>query len=111
MVDLQETPAVPPFDPQGDVRAGWAIGGIVLLLLGWGLAVVVNVLLHLEAPASGTMIGPYRVFHDLGAFAWLSVGIGLFTGAIGAGLLWLSREAPRGPIVLPGPSYSDDPVG
>jgi hypothetical protein len=109
MVDLQETPAVPPFDPGGDERAGWAAAGAILLVLGWGLAVIVNVLVHLEAPATGSTLGPVRVFPTLGPFAWITVGIGVFTGAVGAGLVWLSRSAPKGPIVLPGYPYSREP--
>ena len=111
MSDLQETPAVPPFDSQGDGRAGWYAAGAVLILLGWGLGVVVNTLLHLAAPASGLGLGPLRVFHTLGAFAWLTIGIGLFTGLVGIGLIWLARSAPGGPVVLPGYPYSDEPSG
>ena len=109
MVDLQETPAVPPFDPKGDERAGWSVGGGLLVFLGWGLAVVVNVTLHLTASSTGVSVGPVHLTHTLGFFAWLTVGLGLFTGAIGMGLLWLARQAPKGPVALPGYPYSDDP--
>lgn len=109
MVDVSESPAVPPFDGQGDERAGWAIAGGLLVLLGWGLAVALNLYLHLTAPAAGVALGPIRIGSTLGAFAWLTLALGLFTGAVGAGLLVLSRSAPKGPLVLPGYPYPDEP--
>ncbi len=105
MVDLEETPAVPPFDAGGDERVGWWITGGLLLVIGWGFGVVGNLAVHLAAPASGLALGPVRVFPHLGPFAWITLGLGLFTGAVGVGLLWLARQSPRGPVVLPGYPY------
>ncbi len=105
MKDLSETPAVPAFDAGGDERVGWWITGGLLLLLGWGLGVVANIAAHLLAPSGGLAIGPLRVFPSFGAFAWITFGIGVFAGAVGVGLLWLARQSPRGPVVLPGYPY------
>ncbi len=105
MTDLQETPAVPPEDYGGDERAGLAAAGATLVGLGWLLGVVVNLLLHLEAPASGTSIGPVVVHNALGPFAWTTLLIGALTGAVGLAIVILSRAAPRGPLVLPGRAY------
>ncbi|MFY9716497.1 MAG: hypothetical protein WAK40_00975 [Thermoplasmata archaeon] len=105
MVDAQETPAVPPFDPQGDERAGYFIAGGLLVAAGWGVALFLNLALHVNAPAAGRMFFGLRV-----GSAWGPEGIalalfGAFTGAMGVVLLALGRAAPRGPLVLPGADY------
>ena len=105
MVDLRESLPVPPFDPKGDVRLGYFLGGATLIALGWGIAVVGNVLLHRFAPAGG-----FHVLHayfgpTLGPYAWAVLGLGLLTGAFGVVLLALGRAAPKGPFVLPGYEY------
>lgn len=109
MVDLHETPAVPPFDPEGDLRLGYYAAGATLIALGWGVAVVVNVLLHRLAPAGG-----FRLLHayfgpTLGPYAWAVAGLGLFSGALGVVLLALGRASPKGPFVLPGYDYGPLP--
>ncbi len=101
-MDVHETPAVPPFDPKGDVRLGYQIAGGVLIALGWGLAVVVNVLAHVSAPAGGHRILSFYFGPSLGPYAWASLGLGLFTGIFGVVLLLIARDAPAGPFVLPG---------
>ncbi len=96
---------MPPFDPGGDERVGWNVTGVLLIALGWGLAVVLNVVLHLAAPTGGLAVGPVRIFSTLGPLAWITLGLGVFTGAVGVGLLLVAREAPRKPVVLPGYPY------
>jgi hypothetical protein len=103
--DLQERPAVPPSDEGGDDRAGMTAAGAILIVLGFGLAVGLNVLLHLLAPAAGTHLGPYTVHHDLGVYAWTTLLLGLFTGTLGVAIAYVARASPRGPLVLPGYSY------
>lgn len=105
MVDLQEDPAVPPFDPKGDVRFGYYLAGGILVTLGWGLGVFANLVLHLTAPAGGYRLLHVEIGGSLGPYAWAVLGLGLFTGAFGGVLLALGRSAPRGPIVLPGYDY------
>ena len=105
VTDLSETPAVPPTDPGGDERVGFFAAGGLLVLLGWGFGVIVNVALHLLAPASGSRFGPLVVFPHLGPYAWAVALFGAFTGAIGVGLIWVARSSPRGPLVLPGFAY------
>ncbi|HTW56280.1 MAG TPA: hypothetical protein VMG36_07590 [Thermoplasmata archaeon] len=105
MVDLQETPAVPPFDPKGDVRAGYFIAGGLLIALGWGAGVALNLLLHHTAPAGGYRWDGITISRSWGAYAWATLLFGLGTGFFGTVLLALGRGAPKGRIVLPGVDY------
>ena len=105
MTDLNEMPAVPPFDAGGDERAGMIAAGGVLIALGWGLGVLANLYLHWAAPAAGTSIGGVTIPHTLGALAWATLVIGLGTGALGFAMAALARAEPKGPLVLPGHTY------
>jgi hypothetical protein len=105
MVDIHETPAVPPMDPGGDERAGYFIAGSLLIFLGWILGVFVNVVLHAEAGTGGMSVGWIRITSTLGDYAWATLGLGLLAGAIGVVLLGIGRASPKGPMVLPGYSY------
>ncbi len=105
MVDIQETPAVPPFDPQGDERRGYFIAGGLLIFLGWGLGVVANALLHYLAPKGGMRFFGVYFAPALGSYAWATLAFGLGTGAMGIVLLLVGRSAPKGAIVLPGYDY------
>jgi len=99
---LEETPAVPPFDPGGDERLGYYAAGGLLITLGWGVGIVVNVLLHLMAPSDGHRVLSAYFGPTLGPYAWAVVGFGAATGVFGVVLLGLGRRSPRGPFVLPG---------
>jgi hypothetical protein len=105
VVDIQETPAVPPFDPGGDVRAGFFLGGAILIAVGWGFAVALNLLLHSLAGTGGMTIAGHVITSTLGPYAWATFGFGVFTGAFGVVLLALGRTSPKGPLVLPGYDY------
>ena len=105
MVDVHETPAVPPMDPGGDERAGYFIAGAILVTLGWGFAVVVNLLLHEVAGSGGMTVGWSRITSAMGPYAWAILAFGLVTGAVGVVLLALGRASPKGRLVLPGYDY------
>jgi len=105
VLDIQETPAVPPFDPEGDTRLGYFVAGGVLIVLGWGVAVLLNLLLHLLAGSGGMTVAGHEFTSTLGPYAWASFAFGLFTGALGVVLLLLGRSSPKGRLVLPGYDY------
>jgi len=105
VVDLQETPAVPPTDPGGDERIGYLAAGGLLIALGWGLGVVANLLLHAAAGSGGLSLGGIRITATLGSYAWAVLGFGIGTGAVGVGLVLVGRSTPKGPFVLPGVDY------
>ncbi len=105
MTDLQETPAVPPMDPGGDERIGFHAAGSLLVLLGWGVGVFLNLVLHWTAPAAGRRIGPYVLFPALGPYAMALLLFGAVTGLLGIAILWIARSSPKGPLVLPGFAY------
>ena len=105
VVDLQETPAVPPMDPGGDERVGYIVAGGLQIFLGWGLGVLGNVLLHQMAGSGGMALAWMRISSTFGDYAWAMLGFGLFSGAIGTVLVALGRASPKAPLVLPGYPY------
>lgn len=105
VVDIHETPAVPPMDPGGDERLGYFIAGGLLIAVGWGGGVVANLLAHWVAGSGGMTLGWIRITSTLGPYALAVIGLGLFAGAVGVVLLMLGRASPAGPLVLPGYNY------
>ncbi len=105
MVDIQETPAVPPTDPGGDPRIGCFVAGGILITLGWVIGVVANLVLHAIAGTSGMTVGWVRITSTLGPYALAVLGFGIVTGAVGVGVLLVGRATPKGPFVLPGVDY------
>jgi hypothetical protein len=101
VTDLSDLPAVPPEDRGGDERIGYRAGGILLLVVGWGFGVVVNILLHRMAPASGEWVGPWRIYPTLGVYALGLVGLGAVAGVVGLFMIWLGQRSPKGKFVLP----------
>jgi hypothetical protein len=106
LTDLSEMPAVPPEDRGGDERLGYWAGGTFLILIGWGLGVIANIVVHRMAPSTGEVIGPWRIYPTLGVYALGLVGLGAVAGVVGVFMLWLASRSPRGKFVLPGYTYS-----
>jgi hypothetical protein len=105
MSDLQETPATPPEEYQGDARAGYLAGGALLLVLGWGAGILLNVVLHAVAPSGGHVVETFWFGPKFGYYAWGVAVLGFFTGALGAAMLALGWSMPSGRLVLPGYPY------
>lgn len=105
MVDVSETPATPPFDSKGDERIGYFAAGGTLLFLGWGLGVVVNLLLHWEARMGSFQVWTVHFGPTMGAYSWAVFALGLAAGAVGVALLGIARTTPRGAFALPGADY------
>jgi hypothetical protein len=105
MDDLQETPATPPESYGADTRAGYIAGGMLLLILGWGAGIILNVLVHSLAPSGGQSFGPFWIYPTLGPYAWGVAVLGFFTGALGSAMLAIGWSTPDGPLVLPGYAY------
>jgi hypothetical protein len=105
MVDVQETPAVPPQNFGGDERAGYFFAGGVLIFLGWGLGLLLNLALHVYAPAGGTTVAGIWFGRTVGTYAMAAAGFGLVTGLIGIALLFVAQSTPKGRLVLPGTDY------
>ncbi|MCI4350171.1 MAG: hypothetical protein L3K15_01475 [Thermoplasmata archaeon] len=105
MTDLQESPAVPHVDEGGDERLGYLVGGGLLIGIGWGVAVLLNLLLHAAAGSGTILIGQSRIGSPLGPYAQATLAFGLFTGLVGVVLVLWGRAGAPGPFVLPGPSY------
>jgi hypothetical protein len=103
--DETEQPAVPPEDVGGDERAGYILGGALLLALGFGVGVVGNVLAHQYAGPGGSKILLWSVSTTMGPYAWTVVALGLVAGVLGIALLAIGRSAPKGPLQLPGFAY------
>jgi hypothetical protein len=76
-----------------------------MIFLGWGLGVVLNLGLHMVAPAGGLTVAGIWFGPVIGTYAWAAFGFGLMTGAVGAGLVAVARATPKGRLVLPGTQY------
>jgi hypothetical protein len=105
VVDLMETPATPPFDSEGDERIGYWIAGATLVVFGWGLGVVANLLLHWAARSGPFVIWNVHFGPTFGSYAWAVFGLGLGTGVVGAALWLIALATPKGRFVLPGADY------
>ena len=105
MVDVQETPATPPEEYGGDERAGFVATGVFLVIVGWGVGILLNFLVHAEASAAGQSFGPFWIDPTFGVWAWGTAIVGFFAGLLGSAMLGIGWSMPRGPLVLPGYPY------
>jgi hypothetical protein len=105
VVDLQETPAVPPTPSGGDDRMGTLIAGAILIFLGLDVAIAANLVLHVVAGPGGMTLGWMRITSTLGPYAEAVLGLGIVATAVGFGMILVGRTLPRGPFVLPGVDY------
>lgn len=87
------------------MRLGWFIAGGLLIAVGWGVAVLLNLILHYLAGTAGMTVAGHTFTSTLGPYAWATFGFGLFAGAFGVVLVAFGQTSPRGPFVLPGYDY------
>jgi hypothetical protein len=86
----------------GNRRAGFLAGGALLLLLGFGGCMIVNLLLHLSAPLGGCLAlpGGFHVCSGWGWYATTLFALGVLATLVGAGMVWLGLRMPAGPLRL-----------
>ena len=89
----------------GDARYGLLIAGGVLVVLGWGAMLALNLLLHRLAGSGGVDLGAFRVYSTVGPFAQASAILGAAVGLVGVVIVYYGWTSPTGPFVLPGTSY------
>ncbi len=82
----------------GDRRVGYFIAGTILLLIGLGGGLLLNVLLHRLAPAEGYGLGLFRVYPGWSAYASVAFGLGVLTALVGGAMLYLGWSTPRGAL-------------
>lgn len=84
----------------GNRRAGWIVGGSLLIFLGLGLGIVLNLYLHLIAPVGGCIVvaSDFHVCSSWGWYATVVVSLGAFATLVGAGMVWLASQVPRAPL-------------
>jgi hypothetical protein len=109
VTDVEEGPPVPPFEEGGDRRIGWLVGGSFFAILGIGVLVAANLVLHHLAPAGGSRWGPIWIGSTMGWYAWSAVGFGILVGALGFLLVYLGFREPRGNFELPGAPFPAQP--
>ncbi len=85
----------------GNRRAGYLVGASFLVILGFGVGVMLNIVAHLTAPAAGSTIFFVTVYPTWGWYATLSMAIGTVATFLGLGMLWLGLDTPYGPPSLP----------
>lgn len=90
-------------DDSGNVRAGFLGGGALLVVLGLGGGLMLNLLLHSFAPSSGIDLFLVKVYPGWSLYASLVAVGGIVASIIGMGMLWVGFDYPPGPIGLPDP--------
>ncbi len=86
----------------GNRRAGFLSGGVLLLILGLGVGILLNLYLHMTAPAGGCQtIGTLlHVCSSWGWYATVVLTLGAFATLVGAGMVGLGLQLPSSPLRL-----------
>ncbi len=84
----------------GDRRVGYFVAGTILLLVGLGGGILLNVLLHHLAPPGGYGLGLFRVYPGWSAYASVALGLGVLTSLVGGAMLYFGWTTPRGMLRL-----------
>ena len=86
---------------EGNQRAGFIVAGLLLVLLGWGVGVVANYVLHAVAPSGGIPLGLVTVYPGWSWYATFVLILGVFATLLGLGMFYLAMQKPRAPVHLP----------
>jgi hypothetical protein len=84
----------------GDRRLGYFAAGSILLALGLGGGLFLNVVLHRLAPSGGLDLLLFRVYPGWSPYATVALGLGVLTSLVGGALLYLGWSSPTGPLSL-----------
>ena len=84
----------------GNRRAGLLAGGAVLLTLGLGVAIILNLLAHLGVPAGScrTLVPGLHICDTWGWYATVVFVLGIFASLVGAGMIALGQQLPASPL-------------
>ncbi len=85
----------------GNRRAGYLVGASFLIVFGFGIGVVLNIVAHLTAPTQGSSIFFVTVYPMWGWYATLTLVLGTLATFVGLGMIWLAMNIPYGPLSLP----------
>lgn len=87
----------------GNRRAGLLLGGGLLILLGLGVMIVLNLALHALAMSEGhciNVLGLVLVCHNWYWGATVVAALGAFATLVGAGMITLGAQRPTAPLRL-----------
>jgi hypothetical protein len=85
----------------GNSRLGFFMGGVILIVLGLGCAIMLNVILHAIAPTGGVQLLWFKVFPGWSWYATVAAIIGVVATLVGSGMVWFGFTDPSGPLSLP----------
>jgi|GEM_PF-2457722 hypothetical protein len=86
---------------EGNVRVGFLVAGLLLVVFGWGGAVILNVYLHTIAPPNGIPVLLWRVYPGWSLYDGVLAFLGVLATLVGLGMLYLARHKPSGSVRLP----------
>jgi hypothetical protein len=85
----------------GNSRLGFFMGGIILIVLGLGCAIILNIILHAMAPSGGMDFFWFRVYPGWSWYATITAILGVLATLVGSGMAYFGVTDPSGPIALP----------
>jgi hypothetical protein len=86
---------------EGNSRFGFFMGGVILVVLGLGCAIILNVILHATAPSGGYDLLWFKVYPGWSWYATVTAIIGVLAALIGSAMVWFGFTDPSGPLSLP----------
>jgi hypothetical protein len=84
----------------GNRRAGYLIGASFLIVFGFGVGILLNIVAHLSAPPNGAQFFFVTIYPTWGLYATLTLILGIVATFVGLGMVWLGVNTPYGPLSL-----------